>query len=149
MDAAIFDIDGTLADVSSMRHYVLTDPRRKDFDRFHKAACLFAPAHVEIVSEAWMWKARGVHILVVTSRMRKWGSYTKVWMDKHGVPYDRIYMRNNGDHRRDFEVKKDILARIRSQGYSIVKAYDDNPNVLALWRAEGIPVHVVPGWDGE
>ena len=31
--AVIFDVDGTLADVTSIRHYVLQ--RRKDFDAFH------------------------------------------------------------------------------------------------------------------
>jgi FMN phosphatase YigB (HAD superfamily) len=145
-EAVIFDMDGTLADVSGMRHYLTDDPRRKNFDLFHKSACLFAPVNQRVVSQARFHAARGRAILIVTARKRMWGDYTKMWLDKHSIPYERIYMRANDDYRRDYEVKRDILARIRSQGFDVVHAYDDNPNVIKLWTEEGIPTTVVPGW---
>lgn len=149
-NAIIVDIDGTLADVSGMRHYVKADPRRKDFDRFHKAACLFAPVNITVKYAASKARSqRNQAVLIVTSRKRKWGDYTKMWLDKHGIVYDKIYMRADHDDRKDYEVKRDILARIRSQGYNVVWAWDDNPNVVQLWLQEGIPVTMVPGWDYE
>ena len=148
-EAVIFDMDGTLADVRPMRHYV-SDPLRKDFDRFHKASCLFAEPIVPVkhaASKAFYKQKRAV--LIVTARKRMWGDLTKQWLDKWGVKYTRIYMRDNDDQRRDYEVKRDILARIRSQGYQVVWAWDDNPNVVQLWLEEGIPVTWVPGWEYE
>lgn len=148
-NAIIMDMDGTLADVSGMRHYVVGE--HKDFDRFHKSACLFAPPNEPIADAArvlYNCVAKPA-ILIVTARKRMWGDYTKMWLDKYSIPYTRIYMRANDDQRKDYEVKKDILARIRSQGFEVVHAFDDNPNVIKLWQQEGIPTTVVPGWEME
>jgi hypothetical protein len=56
-------------------------------------------------------------------------------------------MRADNDFRPDYEVKKDILARIRNS-WDVVEAWDDNPNVTRLWQEEGIPFVLVPGWEG-
>jgi phosphoglycolate phosphatase-like HAD superfamily hydrolase len=148
-DAVLIDLDGTLFDVSGMRHYVTDDPRRKNFDAFHKSACLFAPVNAKVMHGIRLAKRRGWAVLIVTARKRQWGYYSKMALDKYRVPYDRIYMRENDDDRRDYQVKRDILARIRSQGYNVVWAWDDNPNVVQLWLEEGIPVTWVPGWEYE
>jgi phosphoglycolate phosphatase-like HAD superfamily hydrolase len=50
------------------------------------------------------------------------------------------------DGRPDVEVKREILAQVR-QRYDVVRAWDDNPHVVALWESEGVPVTLVPGWD--
>lgn len=148
VDAVIVDMDGTLANVSGMRHYVKGD--HKNFDAFHKSACLFAPVNEEV--REYLWDVAdpdflGFAILIVTARKRMWGDLTKQWLDKHRVPYDRIYMRANDDGRRDYLVKKDILRRIRGQGYNVVMAVDDNPNVIRLWQEEGIHTWKIPGWE--
>ena len=143
--AVLVDMDGTLADVSSMRHYVKGD--RKDFDRFHKSACLFAPVNEEVREYLRDASEMGTAVLIVTARKRMWGDLTKQWLDKHRIPYDRIYMRANNDQRKDYLVKKDILARIHSQGYNVVMAIDDNPNVIKLWESEGIDTWIIPGWE--
>jgi hypothetical protein len=54
-------------------------------------------------------------------------------------------MRSDGDYRPDYIVKKEIVDRLLIR-YDIVKAYDDNPNVVKLWSEYGIPCIVVPGW---
>jgi hypothetical protein len=56
-------------------------------------------------------------------------------------------MRRDNDFRSDVIVKREILANIRRDGYNPIYAYDDNPAVVALWKEEGIPCHIVPGWD--
>lgn len=149
MDAVIFDMDGTLADVAPMRHYV-SDPNHKNFDAFHKSACLFARPIVPVRKAAsTAYYQNNEAVLIVTARKRMWGDLTKQWLDNWAIPYTRIYMRANGDDRRDYEVKRDILARIRSQGFHVKWAWDDNPNVVQLWLEEGIPVTWVPGWEWE
>lgn len=147
--AVIFDMDGTLADVAPMRHYV-SDPKNKNFDAFHKSACLFAKPNLKVKLACSIAHYRyNQAVLIVTARKRMWGDLTKQWLDKHTIAYDKIYMRANDDNRKDVEVKRDILARIRSQGYEVVWAWDDNPNVVTLWLSEGIPVTWVPGWEYE
>lgn len=144
-EAALFDVDGTLADVSGVRHYVLADPRRKNFEKFHAGAS-YVPAHADVVDLAREQHEAGRVVVVVTARMEKWRYRTATWLQKWEVPFDHLLMRRDGDQRRDVEVKRDILAGIREH-YEVVLAVDDNPSIIELWQSEGIPVHRVPGWD--
>jgi hypothetical protein len=49
-------------------------------------------------------------------------------------------MRANDDSRMDFEVKRDQLNLIRSMYGAPLLWYDDNHDVTAMLREEGIPV---------
>lgn len=151
-EAAIFDVDGTLCDVSSIRWMlgIGVDPatkeqvRSKNFDRFHEesAGC---PPHSNIASEARWFHAQGYKILIVTARKSRWFNVTWFWLRHNKIPFDRIYMRQDWDQRKDRIVKQEILEQIIQQ-YRPVVAYDDNPNVIDLWRENNITTVLVPGW---
>ncbi|MFI5973539.1 hypothetical protein [Streptomyces sp. NPDC051452] len=143
-EAVIFDMDGTLCDVRGIRH-LLDGPGR--FDTFH-AASIDCPPHDHVVAAARREHAAGRAVLIVTGRAAKWRHVTAWWLALHQVPSEAMWMRGPGDFRPDYVVKRGILARIR-QLYRPVAAWDDNPNVIRLWEEEGIPVTVVPGWDGD
>lgn len=142
LPAAIFDVDGTLCDVSSVRHHVMTRP--KNFDAFH-AESINCPPNPEVVDMAREFRAAGITIIVVTSRREQWWWHTTLWLRENEVPYDHLIMRRDKDGRPDYEVKKEILRRIQRH-YHVVCAVDDNPSVIRLWREEGIPTKVIPGW---
>lgn len=148
--AIIVDVDGTLVDVSSIRHYVreaiLPDGSytKINFDDFHKAS-LFCPAiwsTVDMVQDAW---ERRIDILIVTARGDQYRQTTKDWLHKYAVPYTKLYMRPVGDQRADVEVKREILAEIQ-ETWNVVHALDDNPSVIKLWEEHRIPVTIIPGW---
>lgn len=144
--AVIFDMDGTLADVSSIRHYVAGAPgRRKNFHAFHEES-VNVPPHQHVVDAAHRAHILGCAVLVVTARKAMWRNHTAMWLAINRVPSDRLYMRSNHDGRPDREVKQDILNRIR-QEFTVIHAWDDNPNVIAVWHDNGIPTTVVPGWE--
>jgi hypothetical protein len=145
IDAAIFDMDGTLCDVSSVRHFVARPKGEKDFHSFHEAAA-GCPPHQWVLDEAHDLSNAGLAILVVTARSEEWAVPTLWWNLLHEVPFDEIFHRPRGDFRKDVLVKADILADIRRRGYNPVHAYDDNPSIVALWESENIPVTLVPGW---
>ena len=143
--AVIFDMDGTLCDVASVRHHVRGT--RRNFDAFHRAS-LECPPHEHVVEAARQAKADGLDVVVVTARQERWRRLTGIWLALNDVPSDELLMRADHDERPDVEVKRSILRRIRKR-YEVVAAWDDNPSVIALWRSEGIEVHVVDGWDVE
>ena len=143
--AVIFDMDGTLANVSGIRHYVAGRP--KNFDKFHEES-VNAPANPEVVKAAHEAKAAGHEVIVVTARDAKWRHHTAAWLGLNNVPSDAMFMRKHKDQRPDYEVKSEIHDKI-AQTHDIVHAYDDNPNVVRLWREKGIPTTVVPGWEEE
>ena len=139
----IFDVDGTLCDVRGVRHLI---DGKGGFDAFHRASA-GCPPHAHVVEAARQAQAEGRAVLVVTGRVEKWRRLTSMWLALHEVPSDGLWMRRDGDFRKDFLVKREILRRLRGR-YDIVRAWDDNPAVLRLWEREGIPTTVVPGWDG-
>lgn len=147
MLCVIFDVDGTLADVSGVRHYV-SDPKNKNFEKFHGAAS-FSPANQWVVDAAKGFHDAGTKVFVVTGRKERWRFRTSMWLRKWEIPFDALLMRADADQRKDVEVKRDILGKIRAEGYEVLRAYDDNPNIIALWESEQIAVVVVPGWEHE
>lgn len=143
--AVIVDVDGTLADVSGIRHYVLEDPRKKLFEKFHGAASYVTPMP-QVAELVRALHAAGYAIIVLTSRKEVWRHRTRVWLRKWNVPFEALGMRANHDQRRDDDVKRDLFIKMRRMGYEPVLAIDDNPIVVALWRSLDIPTVVVPGW---
>lgn len=148
--AIIFDMDGTLVDVSEIRYLVeRSDPRfiRREFDLFHRMS-EFMPAH-NLVLDAVKWaRFNGYAIMIVTARTYKYEGVTRAWLGRHKVSFTHLYMRGDDDFRPDGEVKQDILNIIRER-YDVVHAYDDNPAVVEVWRRNGIETTVVPGWPAD
>ena len=140
--AVIFDVDGTLVNTSDIVHLVLTKPKK--YDQFHYASA-FCDPHEWVVEEARRHHAEGTTVLVVTARKDRWHELTTNWLEAKEVPYHELHMRQDHDNRQDRVIKEEILLLLRER-YEIVHAYDDNPNVIALWQEHGIPVTVVPGW---
>jgi hypothetical protein len=148
--AAIFDMDGTLCNVSSIRYHVNPrDPRfsgKKRFDLFH-AGSIDCPPNDFVVAMARMFhEVVGYKVLIVTARKEEWRYHTILWLHENNIAYDYLYMRKDGDNRKDYDVKEDILNEIERK-YRVHVAYDDNPNVIALWQRRGIKTVLVPGWE--
>lgn len=144
--ARIFDVDGTLCDVRTVRHHVTGDNR--NFDAFHLES-VNCPPHPQVVEAARRSEAEGVAPLIVTARQARYRNVTAFWLAMHEIPSEVLYMRATGDMRPDYEVKRDILASIL-RSYDVIEAWDDNPSVIRLWTESRIPsVITVPGWTKE
>ena len=148
-NAVIFDMDGTLADVSSIRHHIIPPTPKpkgwyKDFHAFHTESAS-VPVNSSVLDHAHRANVLGNAILIVTARRAMYRHQTAWFLAMHGVPSDALYMRRDDDARPDYEVKKDILARILTQ-YNVIHAVDDNPSVIALWHENGISTTIVEGW---
>jgi hypothetical protein len=142
-EAVIFDVDGTLCDVRSIRH-LIDGPG--GFRAFHRAS-IDCPPNDWVVEAARREHAAGRAVLIVTGRDAEHRNVTAMWLALHQVPSDAMWMRGHGDSRKDYVVKREILRWIRAL-YRPVHAWDDQPAICRLWEEEGIPVTVVPGWDG-
>jgi hypothetical protein len=137
-------MDGTLVDVSSIRHLVAEGEKIRNFDEFHKRSVDCPPINW-VKAHAIAAKELGFTVLQVTARSEKYQSHTAWWLADQRVPSDGLYMRGRNDFRPDADVKRDIIDRILRK-YEIVKAFDDNPSVVRLWDEYGIYCVVVPGW---
>lgn len=140
-------MDGTLVDVSSVRHHVLGGKQngyKKNFDAFHLGAVNCPPIDW-VVEHARLAATDGFRVIQLTARSERYRASTSWWIADNRVPSDGLYMRQNNDYRPDYVIKREIVDRLL-KSYDIVKAFDDNPSVVSLWHEYGIPCVVVPGW---
>src|SRR5690606_38274653 len=149
--AVIFDMDGSLCDVSSIRHHLIpTDPKYKgykDFNAFHEES-VNCPAHDWVVEDFKTAQDLGFKVIVVTARSERFRPQTSWWLSERSLVPDDHYQRADKDMPKDVEVKREILERIRKR-YNVVHAYDDHPAIIELWKSEGINTTIVPGWEYE
>jgi hypothetical protein len=146
-ECVIYDVDGTLCDVSGIRHHVdPSSPRfsgRKRFDLFHSEA-IDCPPHPQALAHLRELESEFATV-IVTARKGMWRYHTILWLIENRIDYDDLFMRDDEDNRKDFAVKFDILGEIRRR-YEPVLAVDDNPAVIRLWEQQGIPTIQIPGW---
>lgn len=142
----IVDMDGTLSDPKDRLHYVKNNP--KNFEAFE------AECHKDDVCEPvaavvnCMYQA-GYKVLIVSARMDGRKQMTLDWLAKHKIQYDGIYMRTQGDTRKDDIVKYELLDKIKKDGYTVLFAVDDRKRVKRMWVENGIFVFDVNQKDKE
>jgi phosphoglycolate phosphatase-like HAD superfamily hydrolase len=147
LPAVIFDMDGTLCDIEPIKHLVSQGLKSKNFSEFHKRSADMDPIEW-VVNEARSWHEVGANVIIVTARQHLFRTSTVDWLHQHGVPFTELHMRRDGDVRDDVDIKKDILHDLKNT-YRVLWAFDDRPDVVALWQTHHIPVTVVPGWVDE
>lgn len=130
----LFDIDGTLADLSHRLPHIQKEP--KDWEAFFDAC--EDDTSIPHVIEIAVALARSYHIVFVSGRSDRVREATLTWLALRGLTGD-IYMRKDGDHRPDHVVKHELLDQIKGDGYLPVMAFDDRNQVVEMWRARGVP----------
>jgi len=134
MRCYIFDLDGTLFDVTHRLHHIRKTP--KDWRAFY-AACVDDPPIPHMVALA-LDLSRCNHLVFVTGRS------DEVRQETHDKLCDldligHLFMRKEGDHRQDAIIKEEILAELKAQGYEPIMAFDDRNQSVAAWRRLGVP----------
>lgn len=84
-------------------------------------------------------------IFLLTSRPLSYRPVTLLWLHAVGVPFEAILMRNNNDHRSSVDVKRSQLLSLPEYGVEmkdIVCAYDDRPEICAMYREHGLHAKV-------
>jgi len=127
----VFDIDGTLADMSHRLHYIVREPgddRPKDWRACFSAVADDAPIfHMVRVCQALARDC--MDIVFVSGRSDECRASTVAWLLRY-IPSVRpanLCMRRAGDHRPDDIVKREILDQMRADGWRPVMA----PSTLA------------------
>lgn len=135
--AAIFDIDGTLADMEHRKHLA----EKKEWDAFFTAMPQDAPKQ-PIIDLLKMYYHFGHAIILVTGRPKTYENHTREWLRQHGIlPYVRdLYMRPAADKRGDDEVKKEIFLESIGPLFDTKYVIDDRNKVVNMWRSLGLTV---------
>lgn len=143
--AIVFDIDGTLADVTPYLHHIVgtDDP---DHDAFNRD-CVDARVNEELIADLRAMQVAH-HIFIITARAEQYRAHTSYWLSRYGIGHDALFMRANDDPRPYPESKRDAMKQIL-QFWDVVLAYDDDPNILEIWDEMSIPRIKIGDWDGK
>ena len=139
----VFDIDGTLADLTHRRHFVTTKP--KNWPAFDKGIPDDTPFEDMVYLNNLLYDA-GHGIIIASGRSDRQKQATEDWLVEHGVRYHAIYMRRDRDYRSDDIIKEELLDRMISDCWDPKMVFDDRDRVVAMWRRRGIRcMQVAPG----
>lgn len=135
-EAAIFDIDGTLANIDHRLHYLYGgSPDR--WDAFFGA--MDDDTIVEPVRDLLLCvRAAGKPVVLCSGRPDNYRAVTEAWLTRNGVEYDALYMRPEGDTRADHIMKAHLLRGMREDGYEPFIVIDDRQSVVDMWRENGL-----------
>ena len=134
--AWIVDVDGTLA----LRDEGPTG--RSPFDWARVGEDLPNPPVVEMVTAL----ANQASIVVMSGRDGCCIDETTAWLIKHGVCFDALHMRGQGDQRKDAIVKRELFLNNVTPHWNVLGVIDDRAQVVAMWRSLGLTcAQVAPG----
>lgn len=132
-EIVIFDIDGTLADVSERIKHLKKKP--KDWNAFFADMAQDKTIH-SMVRLCNVLYASGMHIVLCSGRSEEHRPETVEWLAKHGVNYHELLLRRDGDRRSDVVVKREILTGLDKD--KILFVVEDRSRVVQMWRSEGL-----------
>ncbi|HVF26456.1 MAG TPA: HAD family acid phosphatase [Anaerolineales bacterium] len=132
-EIVIFDIDGTLADVSERVHHINKKP--KDWDSFFQGI----PQDKAIRSMVRLCNIlyeSGIRIILCSGRSDQYRTETIEWLAQEGVNYHELRLRGGNDRRSDVIVKREMLAGMERS--RILFVVEDRSGVVEMWRSEGL-----------
>ena len=139
----MFDLDGVLSDAANRQHFV--QGRWRDWDGFFDA-CGEDPL-IEEVGRLLELLDRNVHVVLLTARPRRVQPHTLGWLDRMGLRWDLLIMRDHGDYGAAREFKRESVGHLRSYGFDLRLAFEDDRRNVAMFHEEGVPcVYIHSGY---
>jgi len=132
-ELVIFDIDGTLADVSERIHHVSKKP--KNWNAFFAGMAQDKAIH-SMVRLCNILHASGIQIILCSGRSEEHRARTVAWLAQQGVNYHALLLRKDKDRRSDTEIKRELLATLDKS--KILFVVEDRSRVVEMWRSEGL-----------
>ncbi|MCF8783236.1 phosphatase domain-containing protein [Rhodococcus ruber] len=120
--AVICDIDGTLARMVNRGPY--------DTSKY------LDDAKDDTVHFAFSRLSDGATRIICSGRSAEFRADTARWLYKHGISYDLLLMRPEGDRRKDCVVKRELYEQHIQGKYNVRVVLDDRNQVVDMWRDE-------------
>jgi FMN phosphatase YigB (HAD superfamily) len=150
----IFDIDGTLADNGHRLHYIGDAESKekpmviqKDWDTYRAKAIddtVIIPVADMFRDIQWCCDRNDSNTAIITGRSIVESDTTHHWLKENDLmPSAGVWMRDDGDCRRDATVKLEILTRLLSahgMDKSRVVIFEDRTRVVIAYRNAGMTV---------
>lgn len=145
MKAVIFDLDGTLCDITHRLHHIQNGKR--DYDQFFKDCSKDTPKPM-VIKLMQDFVSLGYAVLICSGRSDVVREETAEWLDKYGAKYHhQLLMRKEGDHTPDDKLKSEMLDLIYDMGYEVQYVVEDRQRVVDMWRSRGLTTLQIDQWE--
>lgn len=158
----VFDLDGTLADITHRRHLVSgKNGQKKDWRSFYRSCVSDLPmphiiatlvALYDANHKIEIWSGRSDEVLFETFDWLTDNVLARIENPRYSFSGESyiadifVRMRKAVDHRPDEKLKQEWLDESIAQGKKITAAFDDRNRIVEMWRRNGIPCfQVAPG----
>ena len=133
----VFDIDGTVADVTHRRQFVASKPKNwaawnagMSRDKVHQ--------DIKFIYDSVV--AAGARVVFCSGRGDENRAVTEKWLADNGFEFEALFMRREKDYRQDSIVKVELLQQIRQWHGEPFIWFDDRQQVVDAIRAAGVRV---------
>ncbi len=133
--ASVFDLDGTLVNVTAIEHFVTGEVH--DFNSFHESS-IDCPSYEKVAQIARSLIEKNHIVIVLSGRQERFRSITNFWLAMQSLPVQELYLRPNNFHGDKVNFKIQALKEI-SYKYEIKSIFDNDPKLLSLWKELDIP----------
>ena len=141
--AVVFDIDGVLSDAAGRQHFI--ERGRRDWTAFFEA-CGDDEVIEEIARLLELLDPR-LTVVLLTGRPLRVRPQTLAWLERYGVRWDLLVMRDRGDYDHVTDFKRRVVEDLRAFGLDLRLALEDDPSNHAMFVAEGVPcVYIHSGY---
>jgi predicted kinase len=132
-NAIVVDMDGTLAIIGDRSPY---DVSKCDQDL----------PNLPVLETVKRWQTDTI-IIIVSGRTDDGQRQTESWLQRYGIQYKAIHMRQKSDQRKDSIVKQEIYSQSIAGQYNVQFVLDDRQQVVDMWRRLGLTVFQVAAGD--
>jgi hypothetical protein len=133
--AIVFDMDGVLSDPSRRQHYL--ERPFADWESFFEAC-----GDDELIDEVARLLdvlENDLRIVLLTARPIRVQPQTLGWLKRYGLRWDVLIMRDYGDYMASREFKRLTVDELRSYGFDLRLAFEDDARNVRMFHEEGIP----------
>ena len=139
--AVVFDIDGTLLDISHRLKYVQSTP--KDWKTFRDPTLKqYDRPRYEIIAVLLAMYESDHSVILASGRSESEREDTLKSLHPF-IPFVddlAFYMRREGDYSKDTIVKAEMYNQMLEDGFVPELAFDDRPSIIRMWRGLGVSV---------
>lgn len=140
----LVDIDGVLSDATGRQHF-LEDEAKRNWRGFFDACG--EDSLIEEVARLLELLDPSVGVILLTGRPVRVQDRTLGWLERYGVRWDLLIMRNAGDYAAAREFKRQTVGELRDFGFDLRLAFEDDRRNLVMFHEEGVPcVYIHSGY---
>ena len=136
-------MDGVLSDAAGRQHYL--DWPERDWDAFFEACG--DDAVIDEVARLLDLLDHDLRVVLLTARPLRVRPQTLGWLERYGLRWDLLVMRDRGDYSASRRFKQLTVGELRGYGFDLRLAFEDDRRNYEMFHAEGIPcVYIHSGY---